>query len=197
MRTTAIGTRNRADVASRCPHTKTARRERIFETEPEREWVAGLRIEDVFHQNLVRLACNRPPGGPADEPMDRVVALRLVEWQLVAAPVELVAAVLQSVGPRDQDLPASRCAHLIGPVAVKKLPAAGGVCAKPAANLDDDRPLTLGRDLNLLAGGCNHGALHASSATSAKSPCRGVSGSNATTSFILELREPFGNEHPR
>src|SRR5215831_7435909 len=98
MRTTAIGTRNRADVASRCPHTKTARRERIFDTETEREWVAGLRIEDVFHENLVRLARNGPPDGPADEPMDCVVALRLVEWQLVTTPVELVAAILQPIG---------------------------------------------------------------------------------------------------
>src|SRR5215471_1028753 len=170
MRTTAIGTRNRADVPSRCPHPKTARRERIFDAEPEGERVAGLRMEDVFHKNLVRLACNGPPAGPADEPMDGVVALWLVEWQLVAAPVELVAAILQSVGPRDQDLPTRRRAHLIGPITVKKLPAAGGVCAKPAANLDDDRPLTLGRDLNLLAGGCNHGAPHASSATSVKIP---------------------------
>src|SRR5262249_28540367 len=152
MRATAIGTRNRAGVGGRCPHAKTARRERVFDAEPEAEWVARLRMEDVFDDNPVRLARNGPPGGPAHEPMDGVVALRLVERQLMAAPVEVVAAILQPVGPRDQHLPPGRGAHLLGPVAIEKRPATSRVGAKPAANLNDDCQLLLGGDLDLLTG---------------------------------------------
>src|SRR5262245_8478671 len=185
MRATAIGTRNRAGVGGRCPHAKTARRERVFDAEPEAEWVARLRIEDVFHENPVRLARNGPPGVPADEPMDCVVALRLVERQLMAAPVELVAAILQPVGPRDQNLPAGRGAHLLGPVAIENFPAAGGVCAKPATNLDDYRPLVFRGDLDLLATRCNHGATHASSASSARACRRAASKLNTADSCIF------------
>src|SRR5262245_61977144 len=117
-------------------------------------------MEDVFHDNTVRLARNGPPGGPAHEPMDRIVALRLVERQLMAAPVELVAAILQPVGPRDQYLTPARGAHLVIAVSIDKLPAVGGVRAKSSANLDDYSPLTLGHDLDLLAGRQNHGAPH-------------------------------------
>jgi hypothetical protein len=45
----------------------------------------------------------------------------------VAAPVELVAAVLQPVRPRDQDLAPARGAHLVGPISVDKVPTAGRV----------------------------------------------------------------------
>jgi len=92
--------------------------------------------------------------------MDRVVALRLVERQLMAALVELVAAILQPIGPRDQYLTPARGAHLVVAVSIDKLPAVGGVRAKSSANFDDYGPLTLGHDLDLLAGGCNHGAPH-------------------------------------
>src|SRR5262249_30214383 len=163
----------------RCPHTKTARRERVFNAEPEGEWIAGLWIENVFHQDAVRLARNSPPAGPADEPMNCVLAFHLVERKLVAAPVELVAAILQPVGPGDQDLPAGRRAHLLGPVAVEKLSAPGRVCTKSATNLDHRRPLPFGRDLDLLAGRGNHGAPHASCATSARVPRRSAIGSDA------------------
>src|SRR5262245_18913060 len=197
MRTAAIGTRARADVGSRCAHTKTARRERIFDTETERKWVAGLRIEDVFHENLVRFARNGPPSGPADEPMNCVVALGFVERQLVATPIELVVAILQPVGPGYQDLTARRRAHLILPVPVKKLPSADGVCAKPAANFDDDCALAVGRDLSLRAGGCDHGAPQISSAMSANLPRRGASEANATILFISGTPRTFRDDDPR
>src|SRR5262249_7073260 len=75
------------------------------------------------------------------------------------------------VGPWDQNLAAGRGAHLLGPVAIENFPAAGGVCAKPAANLDDYCPLVFGDNLELLATRCNHGATQASSDSSA-SACR-------------------------
>ena len=68
------------------------------------------------------------------------------------APVELVAAVLDAVRPRDEHLPAARRAHLVGAVAVEHLAAADRVRPKPAADLDDDRALVPVRELELLAG---------------------------------------------
>ncbi len=58
-----------------------------------------------------------------------VAALRLVQRELVAVPLELVAAVLQPVRPRDQRLtPALGLgAHLVGVIAVDKLPSGGGM----------------------------------------------------------------------
>jgi hypothetical protein len=44
---------------------------------------------------------------PADEAVDCVAVLRLVQWKLVALPVEFVAAILQPVWPRDQHLTAA------------------------------------------------------------------------------------------
>ena len=40
------------------------------------------------------------PRQPADEAVDRVPTLRLRERELVAVPIELVRAVLQSIRPR-------------------------------------------------------------------------------------------------
>src|SRR5262249_34508917 len=161
MSAAAVGTWDRSDVRGRCPHAETAVRERVFDAEVEAEWVARLRIEDVFHHDPVRLVHNGSPGSPADEAVDRVVALRLVQRQLIAASVELVAAILQPVRPGDQHLPPRRGAHLLGPVAVDKFPAANGICAQSPANLDDHGALMLGRDFELLAGWRNHGALRA------------------------------------
>ena len=81
----------------------------------------------MFHHDPVRLARRGGPGDPADEAVDRVAAFRLVQRELVATPVELVAAVLQPVRPRDQGLTPARGAHLVGPISVDKVPTAGGV----------------------------------------------------------------------
>ena len=110
----------------------------------------------MFHHDPVRLAGAGGPGGPADEAVDRVVVLRLAQRKLVAATVELVAAVLQPVRPRDQHLPPARGAHLVGPVPVDKVPAAGGVRAEAAADLDDHSLLIAGCDFELLAGWRDH-----------------------------------------
>jgi hypothetical protein len=125
------------------PHTKTARRERVFDAEPQGEWVARSR------KNAVRLVRNGPPSGAADESMDRVMALRPLERQLMAAPVELVAAILQSVVPRDQRLSPGRGAHLVSPAAV--YPGRRRSMRKAASNLDDYRPRVFGSDLDLFA----------------------------------------------
>jgi hypothetical protein len=81
-----------------------------------------LRMEDVLHHDPAWLARRRVPGDPADEAVDRVAAFRLVQRELVTAPVELVAAVLKPVRPRDQGLPSARGAHLVGAISVDKVP---------------------------------------------------------------------------
>src|SRR5262249_59538241 len=96
-------------------------------------------MEDVLHHDTVRLADGGGPGNPADEAVDRVAALRLVQRELVAAPVERVAAVLKPVRPRDQGLPSARGAHLVGPVSVDKVPTAGRGCAGASPALDRPR----------------------------------------------------------
>jgi hypothetical protein len=73
-------------------------------------------MEDVFHHRPVRLALGGGPIGPADEAVDCISVLRLVQRKLVAPAVELVAAILKPVRPRDQYLTSARGAHRIRPV---------------------------------------------------------------------------------
>jgi hypothetical protein len=75
-------------------------------------------MEDVFHHRPVWLARGGGPGGPADEAVDCIAVLRLVERQLVALAVELVATIFKAVRPRDQYLTSARGAHLVGAVSV-------------------------------------------------------------------------------
>ena len=65
--------------------------------------------------------------------------------------VEFIAAILQPVRPRDQHLTPARRAYLVGVVSVDKLPAAGGVGAKPTTNLHDHGLLISRCDRDLLA----------------------------------------------
>jgi hypothetical protein len=115
-------------------------------------------MEHVLHHDPVRLALPDGPGGPANEAVDGVLLLRVVDRKLVAPSLELVAAVLHPVGPRDQHLPPAGRAHLIDPIAVDELAAGGGVRPEPAADLYDDGPLILERDLDLFAGRAGHGS---------------------------------------
>ena len=59
----------------------------------------------------------------------------------MAPAAELVAPVLEPVRPRQEHLPATRGAHLVGAVAVEQLPAGDRVRPQPAADLDDDGAL--------------------------------------------------------
>src|SRR4029079_8211917 len=92
------------------------------------------------------------------EAVDRVVLLEVVDRRLVATPVELVAPVLEAVGPGDQHLPAARPRHLVGAVAVENRASVGRVRPQPASHLDDDHALVAIRDLDLLAGRRGHRA---------------------------------------
>ena len=95
----------------------------------------------MFHDGSIWLTLGCGPSGPADEAVDCVAVLRLVQWELVTPPVELVAAILQPVWPRDQRLTPARGAHLVGPISIKDLPTAGGVRAESPADLEDHSAL--------------------------------------------------------
>ena len=83
--------------------------------------------------------------------MDRVPPLGLVERELVALARELVAAVLNPVRPRREQLPAAGAAHRDDAVAVEHRLVADRVPAQAAAEPDDDHALVADRELDLLA----------------------------------------------
>src|SRR5262249_20110259 len=79
MSAASVGARVRAEVPGRCPHPESAVGQRIFDANPEREGIARLWMEDVFHHGPVWLALGLGPGGPADEAVDCIGVLRLVQ----------------------------------------------------------------------------------------------------------------------
>jgi hypothetical protein len=78
--------------------------------------------------------------------------LRLGQRQLVATPVELVAAVLEPVRPGNQELAAAGGARLPGTEAVDDILAVCAVRAEAAADLDRLGALIAELDLNLRGG---------------------------------------------
>jgi hypothetical protein len=79
MSAASVGTRVRAEVPGRCPDPKSAVRQRIFDANPKRERIARLWMEDVFHDRAMGLALGGGPVGPADEAVDCIAMLRLVQ----------------------------------------------------------------------------------------------------------------------
>ena len=104
MDAAAVRARVRAGVGGGRRDREALVGERVLDRERERERVAGLRMEHVLQHDAARLALADAPAGPADEAVDRVLRLGLVERELVPPPVELVGAVLEPVRPRDQHL---------------------------------------------------------------------------------------------
>src|SRR5260370_29417117 len=103
MSATSIGTWVRADVPRRCPHPESAVCQRIFDANSEREGIARLWMEDVFHHGPVWLALGGGPGCPANEAVDCIALLPPVPPELVAPAVAIAAATLQPVPPPGQD----------------------------------------------------------------------------------------------
>ena len=64
-------------------------------------------MQRVLHHHPVLRAVAGDPRTPADEAVDRVLLLDVVEGELVVLAVEAVAAVLNPVRPRDQNLAAA------------------------------------------------------------------------------------------
>src|SRR5262249_34197128 len=95
MSAAPVRPRIRAAVRGRCPPLDSASRQRIFDANLERERIARLWIENVLHHGPVWLVLGDCPCIPTNEAVDCIVVLRLVQWELVAPSLELVAAVLQ------------------------------------------------------------------------------------------------------
>jgi hypothetical protein len=150
MCTTAVGTWIRAKVRGGRPYPKAAFRQGIFDIDFQRKWIAWLWIEHVFHHGSMWLLFRYGPGRPADEAVDCITTLWLVQRELVAPSVKFVAAILQSIWPGDQYLTTTRGAHLVGLVSIDKLPAARSVRAKASTNPDDHSLLISSRDRDLL-----------------------------------------------
>ena len=132
-------------------HGEAVLGERVLDPEIERERVARRRVQPVLEHGPVGLLLGDRPLRPAHEPVDRVAALGLVERELVALARELVAAVLDPVRPRREQLPAAGAAHRDDAVAVEHRLVADGVAAQAAADADDDHSLVADRELDLLA----------------------------------------------
>src|SRR5262245_29830984 len=107
-------------------------------------------MEDVFHRDPIWLALDDGPGRPANKAVDCVMALRLIQRELVVPPVEIVRSILQSVWPGNQHLTSAGRAHFVCAVSVDKVPAAYGVRAEATANLDNHRLLIASDNCNLL-----------------------------------------------
>ncbi len=69
------------------------------------EGVPGVAMRKVPQHDAVRLVPHRQPRGEPSEPVDRVTSSRFAQVQLIAGAVELVAAMVDAVGPRGEKLP--------------------------------------------------------------------------------------------
>ena len=146
----------RARVGSRVrrlhQHGEALLLQRVLDPEIERERIARARVEAVLERGAIDLPLHDRPLRPADEAMNGVPPLGLVERELEGTALELVRAVLDPVRPRREDLSAAGAAELVQPVAVEHRRIAEPVTAQTTADADDDRPLVAVRELDLLAG---------------------------------------------
>src|SRR3954447_22625722 len=106
----------------------------------------------MLESGRVGLAFGDAPGRPPDKAVNGVLPLGLVKRQLVSPAAELVAAVLDPVGPRDQQLAPAARRDLVHFVAVDHGAAVGDVGAEARTDFDDDGALIPGGELDLLAG---------------------------------------------
>ncbi len=114
--------------------------------------IAGGAVQPDAHRHAIGLLLDRLPGAPAQQAVDRVVVLGLAQVELELLAGELVGAVLQSVGPRDERGSARAVAHGVFGIGVEYIAVAVRVGAHAAADLDDDRPLVTRGDLELPTG---------------------------------------------
>ena len=102
-----------------CRHREALAADVVLELEQQREGIAGRGVELQAEGELVLVPRLQGPGEPADEAVDRVAALGLVERRLGPHPVELVAPVGQSVRPRGEHLAPARVRPLVGAESVE------------------------------------------------------------------------------
>lgn len=76
----------------------------VHDTDIEEKRVAGLRAERRADRHGVVGAGEQIPQGPAQQSVDRVVLVRLVQWELQVSTVEVVTAAPHAVRPGDEQL---------------------------------------------------------------------------------------------
>src|SRR5262245_61455396 len=152
MHPEAIGARVLPHVRRLHPHRETVIANRVLRSEIERERVTGSRVQSMLEHGAFGTLLRNPPLGPAHEPVDRVLALRLVDRQLVALSFELVGPVLDPVRPGREQLPAAGATDRNDAVTVEHRAVPDEVLTKAAAYAHDDDPLVLERELDLLSG---------------------------------------------
>src|SRR6185437_1383825 len=148
----AIRTRLGTDVRGLDPDGEAVCRERVLDAQRKREGVARSGPEQELEHHPVGRALGDGPFRPPDEAVDRVSPLGLVQGQLMAPPVELVAAVRDPVRPRNEQLTSAERTKLVLVVAVEDLASTGFVAPETAAHADDHGTLVAGDQLDLLTG---------------------------------------------
>ncbi len=154
----AVGRRVGPDVGGRGPHLQTVGPEGVGDRQVEGEGVPGSGGERGGHDHRRVGPPSGGPGLPPHQAVDGVAPLGLGEGQLVGAPPEGVAAVAQSVRPRQQGRPVAAVAAGIDRVGVEDRSTVDVVGADPAADLHHRGPLVAVDERHLRARGhrCGH-----------------------------------------
>ncbi|GGU84350.1 hypothetical protein GCM10010498_48050 [Streptomyces cavourensis] len=111
----------------------------------EAERVARRPVQVVGKGDGVRFLPDRPPGRPPDESVDRTVQLRFGDVELVLRPVEGVAAVVDPVGPGNQQVAEGRRGRFVGAVREQERFAPVVQLPQARARLGDGRRVVAGR----------------------------------------------------
>jgi hypothetical protein len=117
-------------------------------------------LEDERHEHAVVGLLDGRPVHPAGKPVHSVVPGRLSDRRLMHPAGEFVLAVLDPVGPGQQQLPAPDAAHLVLPKTVDDVTVANRVGAETGSHFGDDRALIAGGQDVLLPRGWDDGHCH-------------------------------------
>jgi hypothetical protein len=114
------------------------------------EGVPGVAVRKVPQHDAVRLVPHRQPCGEPGEPVDRVTFPRFAEVQLVGDAVELVAAMVDAVGPRGEKLPGGTGWQFVRLVAEDQRSTAVAELAQSGTELGQHRAIVASGNLVLL-----------------------------------------------
>ena len=107
-------------------------------------------MRTVPQHDAVRLVPHRQPRGESGEPVDRVTSPRFAEVQLVGDAVELVAAMVDAVGPGSEKLPGGTGRQFVRLVAEDQRIPAVAELAQSGTKLGHHRAIVASGNLVLL-----------------------------------------------
>ena len=149
-----------SEVARRGPDGQTAGRKAVVDVNAKGEGVPILGMEDEGHHHPVLGMFDGRPVHPAGKAVQGVVPRRLADRRLVHAAGKFVLAILDPVGPGQQQLAAPDAAHFVFRKTVDDVAVADRVGAKAGSHFGDDRALIAGGQDVLLPRGWNGGHCH-------------------------------------